>query len=74
METITLKDPKCVEQGKRLAEYNKQKREEFKRLRQDEQNKVQEEDRSKMILPAVLAITAVGVGGFLYTSKNNNLG
>ena len=68
MESLTIKDPKKVEAGKRLAEHNRQKREEFKRLK-DQQNKTveEEEDRSKMTLPIVLlAITIAGVGSYFY--------
>ena len=66
-QQITIKDPKRVEQGKRLAEHNKQKREEFKRLK--DQPIVQEEG-SKMTLPIVLiAITIAGVGSYFYFRK-----
>ena len=66
MKSLTIKDPKKVEAGKRLAEHNRQKREEFKRLK-DQQNKTVEEDRSKMTLPIVLlAITIAGVGSYFY--------
>ena len=66
-QQITIKDPKRVEQGKRLAEHNKQKREEFKRLK--DQPIVQEEG-SKMTLPIVLiAIIIAGVGSYFRKPK-----
>ena len=67
-QQITIKDPKRVEQGKRLAEHNKQKREEFKRLK--DQSLLVQEEGSKMTLPIViLAITIAGVGGYFYFRK-----
>ena len=70
-EQITIKDPKRVEQGKRLAEHNRKRREEFKHLKDQQVEalvmQVKEEGRSKMTIPIVLiAITIAGVGSYFY--------
>lgn len=62
MDSLTIEDPKKVEQGKRLAEHNKQKREEFKRLKED--STVQEKSS---FLPVLLTLTVVaGIGTYFY--------
>ena len=62
LQQVTMKDPKKVEQGKRLAEYNRRKREELSQLK----------SKSKQVEPkltyygarAIAAIRTLGVFGY----------
>ena len=69
---MTTKDPKKVEAGRRLAEYNRRKREELK---------MQKSEVEPMLtlsqcygIGAVLAMGAIGCLGYdLYQAKVNNI-
>lgn len=70
METKKVVDPRKIEQGKRLAEYNRQRREEIKRLkkRDDDALTISQEDEkeipsSKNIFIPILTLSIV-VGTF----------
>ena len=56
MDTITVKGPKKIELGKRLAEYNRKKREEQLKVLSTE---VQEGSKMTVVLP-ILVLTVVG--------------
>ena len=68
VQQVTTKNPKKVEVGKRLAEYNCKKREELKG--EEQKSEVSQYDGTEAVL-------AVGVTGglsyYLYRSKVNNV-
>jgi|GEM_PF-4521888 len=64
---VTTKNPKKVENGKRLAEYNRKKREELKQ-RQTSSNILYKDNISYIII-GVLTISLLG-GIFYYFRKN----
>ena len=69
---VTTKDPKKVEAGKRLAEYNRRKREELK----VQKSKVEPMLTSSTCyrIGSVLAVGVIGcLGYYLYQAKVNNV-
>ena len=68
IQKVTTKDPKKVEAGKRLAEYNRRKREELAQM------KVQK-SVNKLIYNGAGAVAAIGVLGvisyYIYQSKTH---
>ena len=56
---VTTKDPKKVEQGKKLAEYNRKKKEELKEQKKNEQ----ESENSAVTSNQCYGIGAIVVGG-----------
>ena len=75
---VTTKNPKKVEAGKRLAEYNRKKREELKTMQKNEpqvkDSSFTEFVESENIGYGVAAIATIAViGGFyFYRNQNNN--
>ena len=61
---VTTKDPKKVEAGKRLAEYNRRKREELKAQKSE----------SKQIEPMLTLSTSYGIGAVLGVGLIGSLG
>ena len=68
IQQVTTKDPKEVEQGKRLAEHNRRKREELARMKAQKR-----ESESKLTYYGAGAVVAIGVLGvisyYVYKSK-----
>ena len=64
---VTTKDPKKVEAGKRLAEYNHRKREELKAQKSEEQRS---EVSQYYSIGAVLSVGMIGgFGYYIYQAK-----
>lgn len=64
---VTTKNPKKVENGKRLAEYNRKKREELKQ-RQTSSN-ILYKDNTSYIISGVITISLLG--GIIYYFRKN---
>ena len=82
-ETVTKqKNPLRIEQGKKLVEYNKCKKEELKRLNEQitKQDNIAEHkprpDTSTYVYASSLSVLGLAIGGYLLYSKfkkhNNN--
>ena len=59
VQQVTMKDPKEVEQGRRLAEHNRRKREELAQM------KVQREKETNLTYCGAGAVVAIGVLGVI---------
>ena len=71
-QQVTTKDPKKVEVGKRLAEYNRKKREELKAQKSQEEPMLT--SSTCYGIGAVLAVGVIGcLGYYLYQAKANNV-
>ena len=75
-ETVTKqKNPLRIEQGKKLVEYNKHKKEELKRLNEQitEQDDITEHkpmpDTSTYVYASSLSVLGLAIGGYLLYSK-----
>ena len=67
-QQVTMKDPKKVEQGKRLAEHSRRKREELAKMRA--QKSESETNLTYCGAGAILAIGVLGIiGYYVYQSK-----
>ena len=73
MQQVTTKDPKKVEAGKRLAEWNRRNKEKLKA----QKNEVQKSEVEPMLTYGIGAILAVGVigglGYYLYQAKQGEV-
>ena len=66
VEQVTTKDPKKVEMGKRLAEYNRRKREELKAQKSESEVLTS----NQYGIEALLAVVVVGgLGYYFYQAK-----
>ena len=73
---MTTKDPKKVEVGKRLAEYNRRKREELKKQKIEQKNEVEPKLTSSTCyrIGAVLAVGVIGgFGYYCYQAKKGEV-
>ena len=75
-ETVTeQKNPLRIEQGKKLVEYNKRKKEELKRLNEQitKQDNIAEHkprpDTSTYVYAGSLSVLGLAIGGYLLYSK-----
>ena len=75
-ETVTKqKNPLRIEQGKKLVEYNRRKKEELKHLNEQitkQDDMVEDKPRSDMntyVYASGLSVFALAIGGYLLSSK-----
>ena len=73
-QQVTTKDPKKVEAGNRLAEYNRRKREELKAKKREEQKSEVLDSSTCYSIGAVLAVGVIGgLGYYLYQAKKGEV-
>ena len=75
---VTSKDPKKVEAGRKLAEYNRKKKEELMQKAQTIESRdetTQDNKSNNYIMYGVLGLTiaAVGIGYFVYNKKKDHV-
>ena len=77
---MTTKDPKKVEVGKRLAEYNHRMKEDLKAWKREELKAQKSEELKSEVLTsnqysieAVLAVVVIGLGYYLYQDKKGTV-
>ena len=75
-ETVTKqKNPLRIEQGKKLVEYNKRKKEELRRLNEQNKNDMAEHkpkpDMNNYVYAGGLSVLGLAIGGYFLYSKFN---
>ena len=70
---VTTKNPKKVEAGKKLAEYNRKKREELKKAKLEEsESKTINSNNCYYGAGIITAVVSLGIISYYYAYKSNN--